>query len=151
MQRVVIIMCIILAAGLSGCSDSSQKPESAQTSQNAVAQPTAVQTGSFRSVSPQEAQQLINTRKDMILLDCRTPEELRNGSIEGFKLISFWAIMQNKIDLPKDKPILLVCAVGGRSYAAGRVLSSHGYKEVYNLNGGIAAWKNAGLPLKYQQ
>ena len=151
MQRVILIMCIILAAGLSGCSDSSQKSKSAQTSQNAIGQPIAVQAGSFRSVSPQEAQQLIKTRKDLILLDCRTPEELSSGSIEGFKLVSFWAIMQNKIDLPKDKPILLVCAVGGRSYAAGRVLSSHGYKEVYNLNGGIAAWKNAGLPLKYQQ
>ena len=53
------------------------------------------------------------------------------------------------ITLPKDKPLLLVCAVGGRSYAVAQVLQHQGYGELYNLNGGIAAWKEAGLPLQY--
>lgn len=150
MQRVILFIAIILVAGLSGCSDSPKTSKSTQSPQNATTQPAQIQTGGFRSVSPKEAQQLIETRKDLILLDCRTPQELSNGAIESSKLVPFWAIMQNKVDLPKNKPILLVCAVGGRSYAAGQILSRQGYQEVYNLSGGISAWKKEGLPLIYQ-
>jgi len=40
---------------------------------------------------------------------------------------------------------MLLCAVGGRSYIAGKVLISRGYREVYNLDGGIEAWRRAGF------
>ena len=50
--------------------------------------------------------------------------------------------------LPTGQPLLLICAVGGRSYAVGRYFSGKGYGEIYNLAGGISAWKAAGLPLQ---
>ena len=56
-----------------------------------------------------------------------------------------------KIPLPKEKPILLVCAVGGRSYFAGQILTKKGYKEVYNLSGGVKKWYQSGLPLTYDK
>ena len=104
---------------------------------------------SFQSISPQEATMLLKQRKEIVVLDVRTPEELREGKIENSTLVPIWSVFRNQLYLPKNTPIILVCAVGGRSYAAGRMLTQFGYEEVYNLSGGISAWKKAGLPLIY--
>jgi len=131
-----------------GCSgnDQGDKASTTQAKPNAAAQ----QKGSFISIPPQEAGKLINSRKDLLLIDVRNPQELREGSISGSSLVPFVAVMRGQHALPKDRPILLICAVGGRSYAAGQVLIRQGYKQLYNLSGGIDAWKKAGLPLTYQ-
>ena len=147
MHGIIAIINIFFIVLLSGCSDSNQPPKPANTAQTVIEQ--SAKAGSFKSIGPREAQQLIETRKDLLLLDCRTPQELRYGSIPGSQLVPFWAIMQNKLTLPKDKPIMLICAVGGRSYAAGQILKKQGYEEIYNLSGGITAWKKEGLPLNY--
>jgi len=106
-------------------------------------------TSGFKSISPAEAAKLIETRKDLLLIDVRSPEELKEGYIEGSVLVPFMDIAQGKRGLPKDRPILLICAIGGRSYTLGKVLEQNGWPEIYNLSGGISAWKSSGLPLKY--
>ena len=106
------------------------------------------QTPVFRSLSPQEAKSLIETRKDLVLVDVRSPQELYEGSIPGSQLMPFGELAQGRMTLPTGKPILLICAVGGRSYAVGQYFSGKGYGEIYNLAGGISAWKAAGLPRK---
>lgn len=106
------------------------------------------QAGIFRSLSPQEAKALIESRKDLALVDVRSPEELYEGSIAGSQLIPFTELAHGRKTLPAGKPILLICAVGGRSYAVGQYFSGKGYGEIYNLAGGISAWKAAGLPLQ---
>ncbi len=68
-------------------------------------------------------------------------------AIEGAQPIPMGRILLRHAVLPKDKPILLVCAVGGRSYGVGRYLAKQGYPEVYNLRGGIVAWEKEGLPV----
>jgi rhodanese-related sulfurtransferase len=101
----------------------------------------------FTSISPLEAKSLIETRTDLQLIDCRSPEEFRGGALPGSRLIPFWEFTKGNYDLPKDKPILLVCAVGGRSLAVGQLLATKGYREVYNLRGGLEAWGKQGVPL----
>ena len=103
----------------------------------------------FKTVTPQEAKNLIESRKDMLLIDVRGQDELSEGYIEGSTLMPLWAIIKGTQRPPQDKPILLVCAVGGRSLALGQLMSKNGWNEVYNLKGGISAWKEAELPLKY--
>lgn len=102
---------------------------------------------SFRTVTPSEAKSLIETRKDLLLVDVRSPEEFQGGSLPGATLIPFWDFAKGRFDLPKDKPILLICAVGGRSLACGQMLASKGYREVYNLKGGLDAWAEQRVPL----
>lgn len=102
----------------------------------------------FQSLSPQEAKALIEGRPDLALVDVREPQELYEGSIPGSQLVPFRDIAQGRLTLPKDRPLLLICAVGGRSYMVGQYFSRKGYPEIYNLSGGIAAWKQAGLPLE---
>ncbi len=101
----------------------------------------------FRTVTPLEAKTLIETRKDLVLVDVRSPEEFQGGSLPGATLIPFWDFAKGRYDLPKDKPILLICAVGGRSLACGQLLASQGYREVYNLKGGLDAWAEQRVPL----
>ncbi len=103
----------------------------------------------FKTVTPREAKNLIESRKDMLLIDVRGQDELSEGYIEGSTLMPLWAIIKGTQRPPQDKPILLICAVGGRSLALGQLMSKNGWNEVYNLKGGISAWKEAELPLKY--
>jgi rhodanese-related sulfurtransferase len=107
------------------------------------------QTPIFKTVSPQEAKNLIENRKELLLIDVRGQDELYEGYIEGSTLMPVWDIIKGTQRPPKDKPILLICAVGGRSLALGQLMSRNGWNEVYNLKGGISAWKEADLPLKY--
>ena len=102
---------------------------------------------SFRTITPLEAKSLIEARKDIVLVDVRSPEEFEGGTLPGATLIPFWDFAKGRFDLPKDKPILLVCAVGGRSLACGQILASKGYREVYNLKGGLDAWAEQRVPL----
>ena len=102
---------------------------------------------SFRTVTPLEAKALIEARRDLLLVDVRSPEEFQGGSLPGATLIPFWDFAKGRYDLPKDKPILLVCAVGGRSLACGQMLAAKGYREVYNLKGGLDAWVEQRVPL----
>jgi rhodanese-related sulfurtransferase len=101
----------------------------------------------FRSISPREALAMVQQRNDLLFLDVRTAQERAYASIAGSTLVNFWDIVRGQVVLPQDKPILLVCAVGGRSFAVGQILSRKGYPEVYNLEGGIEQWHKDGLPL----
>ena len=103
----------------------------------------------FKTLTPREAQSMIASRKDLLVVDLREPAELKEGYIEGSELIPVSALSRGTKSLPSDRPLLLVCAIGGRSYGVGRYFSLKGYPEIYSLEGGIANWKKAGLPLKY--
>ncbi|TFG37561.1 MAG: rhodanese-like domain-containing protein [Desulfobacterales bacterium] len=148
LSRLLLFPLLAIVFFIAGCSDENKEThQSASTQQKSLfdQEPAAP----FRSITVPEAKELIEKRPDIVILDIRTPQELREGAIEGSTLVPFWAIMQNKLKLPKETPILLVCAVGGRSFAADQMLVKYGYKEVYNVSGGLVAWKEAGLPVKY--
>jgi len=104
----------------------------------------------FKTVTPKEAVKLMETRKDLLILDIRGPEELREGWIEGSQLMPMTEILRGTMAPPKDRPILLVCAVGGRSLALGKAMITYGWPEVYNLKSGIEEWKRQGYPVRYQ-
>jgi rhodanese-related sulfurtransferase len=103
----------------------------------------------FKTVTPKEAQNLMKSRNDLLMIDVRGQDELNQGYIEGSTLMPLWAIIKGTQRPPQNKAILLICAVGGRSLALGKLMSKNGWDEVYNLKGGISAWKKARLPLKY--
>ncbi len=102
----------------------------------------------FRTLSPLEARDLIKTRKDLVLVDVRSPQELCEGSIAGSQLMPLGELARGRMSLPTGHPLLLICAIGGRSFAVGKYFSGKGYGEIYSLAGGISAWKAAGLPLQ---
>ena len=80
------------------------------------------------------------------LLDVRTPEEYSSGHIGDAKNVNWngnnFAADASKYD--KSKPIFVYCKVGGRSAQAADKLAELGFKEIYNLDGGIMKWNATG-------
>jgi rhodanese-related sulfurtransferase len=75
-----------------------------------------------------------------VLLDVRQPKEYEQEHIPGAKLIPLPELNDSLGKLDPEKPTIVHCAIGGRSRVAAQLLSGQGFKEVYNLKGGIKAW-----------
>jgi rhodanese-related sulfurtransferase len=80
------------------------------------------------------------------LVDVRTPQEWSTGHIPGAMHLDWFDddFKARVSQLNKDKPVRLYCAGGGRSEEARQMLREMGFTDVYDLDGGIAAWKKAG-------
>ena len=78
--------------------------------------------------------------KGAFILDARTEEEFDLGAIDGAVNIPHTLIRSRLSEIPKDRPIIVYCAMGVRGYLSERMLEQHGYKEVYNLTGGYKTW-----------
>ena len=78
---------------------------------------------------------------DYTLLDVRQPGEYEEAHLPGAKLIPVPQLSDRLDEIDTGKPVVVYCAVGGRSRAAAQLLAGKGYAEVYNLKGGIKAWE----------
>jgi rhodanese-related sulfurtransferase len=89
------------------------------------------------------------TEAGVITLDVRTPGEFNEGHIEGALLVDFESgNFENEIAaLDKTKTYAVYCRSGSRSGQAVKIMSDAGFTNIYNLNGGVIDWANAGLPL----
>lgn len=76
---------------------------------------------------------------EAVLLDVREASELQRASVAGALHIPMRQVPARAAELPKDKPILVLCHHGGRSQAVADWLAPHGY-DVQNVAGGIDAW-----------
>lgn len=95
------------------------------------------------SMDAEQARAFMNERKEgtYTLLDVRQPGEYEKEHIPGATLVPLAGLPQSYDKLDRDKPVIVYCAIGGRSRVAAQMLSGEGFKEVYNLSGGIAAWE----------
>lgn len=75
------------------------------------------------------------------LLDVRQPKEYEEGHLAGAKLIPLKELPGRLDELEKEKPVIVYCAVGGRSKAAAQLLAGKDFASVYNMAGGIKAWQ----------
>jgi len=83
-----------------------------------------------------------------IILDSREKEEYEVSHIHEAKWIGYENFNMDKMaNIPKDQPIVVYCSVGVRSQRIGIQLKEAGYKDVYNLYGGIFHWVNEGEPV----
>jgi rhodanese-related sulfurtransferase len=78
-----------------------------------------------------------------MLIDVRTAEEFELGSIDGAVNIPLDEIREHLAEIPKDKKLVVFCGVGLRAHVACRILVGNGYKEVYNLSGGLKTYETA--------
>lgn len=92
---------------------------------------------------------LMTDKPDHLLIDVRSPEETARGILPQAQEVNFYdADFRSRIStLPKDKPVFVYCRSGNRSGQAMAQLKDMGFREVYNLQGGIGAWRAAGLPV----
>ncbi|MCI1720041.1 MAG: FAD-dependent oxidoreductase [Bacteroidales bacterium] len=85
--------------------------------------------------------------KDAVCVDVRTPVEYGLGTIPGFKNVPVDELRSRMSELPKDKMIVVTCAVGLRGYLAYRILTQNGFTNVKNLSGGYKTWEAATEPV----
>jgi len=87
--------------------------------------------------------------KSVVLLDVRTPAEFASGHISGATNIDFESgNFENEIaTLDKSKSYAVYCRSGNRSGQATALMAKDGFKSIFNLDGGIINWQNAGNSL----
>ena len=102
----------------------------------------------FATTSPTEAVKMIN-RDDAVVLDVREDSEYQDGHIINAVHVPLSRLNDNisELEKHKDKPIIAACRSGHRSGQACSTLKKAGFENVYNLSGGVMAWKSANLPL----
>ena len=102
-----------------------------------------------RQASPMQATQMMNRGKGTAVVDVRTADEFAAGHLRDAKNIPL-ADLGNRVgelDKAKVKTVIVVCQSGARANKAARQLKAAGFEDIYSLEGGIAAWTAAGLPL----
>jgi rhodanese-related sulfurtransferase len=83
---------------------------------------------------------------DITLVDCREPYEWKAGHVEGAVFIPLNQIMAGAgSDIARDRPVAVICRSGNRSELATMMFQARGF-EAYNVEGGMEAWAEAGLP-----
>ena len=100
-----------------------------------------------------EAAELLKADPDVIALDVRTRREHESGHINGAAQINYFSpnFKARLSELDGEGAYLVYCTSGGRSSRAVRLLKDQGTETIYHLDGGIKAWKKAGLPIATEE
>ena len=99
------------------------------------------------AVSPTDAVRLMND--GAVLVDVRSSNQFKDGHINGARNVPGDQISAGAASLEKfkDKTLIVCCDSGTTSGAAARKLTELGFKQVYNLRGGLGAWRQDNLPV----
>lgn len=100
------------------------------------------------TVDPTTAKQWLD-KQEAIIIDVREPEEYAAMHIPGATLIPLGTIQNQNLPPLANKKLVIHCQSGKRSsMACEKLLANDPHIALYNLEGGILGWKNAGLPTK---
>ncbi|MEM7037135.1 MAG: rhodanese-like domain-containing protein [Bacteroidota bacterium] len=144
------LLMIALMCGMVACSSAEEsKPKDTPTAQTPPPEPEK-EKGKIKDINIETFVEVMNSTKDLQILDVRRPDEVAEGVIEG-------AIHLNVLEddfgkkanatLKKDQPIAVICKSGGRSVRASNTLLGFGFTQIYNIIDGMDGWKEAGKPL----
>jgi len=99
---------------------------------------------SYVNVNVSEAKQMIESNPNLVILDVRTQTEYDEGHIENAVLIPVSELEGRLDELDSEKDTLVYCRSGVRSATASQILVDNGFISVYNMLGGMLAWRDAG-------
>ena len=132
---------------LMACGQATTSHQSEPTADGAVEASSPI----LKDVSNDEFAALMASKEGALLLDVRTPEEWNEGHLAGAAHADYWgdeAAFEAAMNaIPRDRPVLVYCAGGGRSGLTAKELIEAGHQEVYNLEDGLSGWKGQGLPV----
>jgi rhodanese-related sulfurtransferase len=130
-QIYLIVITVLFLSIFSGCIDSTKPPENAL----------------YTDITVKQAKEMIDLG-NVFILDVRTQDEYDAGHIRNSTRIPVQDIpgleLNNSLnELPRNKKILVYCRTDRRSTLASEILVNNGFREVYNMKGGITEWINA--------
>lgn len=105
----------------------------------------AERPASVRDVDVRDAHGAVE--RGAFLLDVRSDAEFASGHAPAAVLIPLGSLAARTSELPRDRPICVICHAGGRSAMAAQQLVDSGFGDVRNVRGGMTAWSEAGLPV----
>jgi phage shock protein E len=108
------------------------------------------QAGGIPSVTVREAADQASNGRGLVV-DVRERDEFASERVDGAVLVPLSEFVTGHASLPKDRPLLVMCAAGSRSQSATMYLLQNGWTDVHNVTGGIIAWRAAGLPVRTGQ
>ncbi|NIN93489.1 MAG: rhodanese-like domain-containing protein [Anaerolineae bacterium] len=147
MRAIVLALMAVIVLVVAACGTGAQGIEPSPATQAMQTQRVPVEGGgSYTDVNAAGLASMLEN-KDFLLINVHIPYE---GEIEGTDLLVPYNDIQRNLDkFPADKTAKLVvyCRSGGMSTIAARTLVELGYTDVWNLDGGMIAWKDAGYTL----
>lgn len=129
LASAALIALLFFNISLAGCKTQETKP------------------ASITNVTADEVYKMLSSNKDYFILDVRSKEEFDSGHIEGAYLLPVSELENRLAELPQDKPIIVYCRSGSRSTSAANILLEKGFKEIFNMTGGITEWQSKGFPV----
>lgn len=107
-------------------------------------------SGEVKTINADSFEGKMKELKTYQLIDVRTPEEYAEGHLAGsVNLSANDASFEQAIEkLDKNTPVLVYCLSGGRSASAAKTMQGKGFKTIFNMEGGIMAWRKAHKPLE---
>jgi len=106
-------------------------------------------TKGYQNVTVEQAKELISNTTGLVILDVRTLDEFNSGHIAGAICIPVTTLQGNISKLDPQSYILVTCGTGTRSAQASTILANNGFHHLYNMLGGLTAWKAANYPVVY--
>lgn len=91
-------------------------------------------------ITPTELKQRLDNGEDILVIDVRERWELAITSLPFAHQIRMVEILRHVKDIPKDRPVVIMCRSGSRSVRTVEMLQLHGFSNLLNLEGGILAW-----------
>ncbi len=141
MRSSHVLLGVLTLFSLSGCRKAEGSAGASASTTQEPSQAVRLAAPEFRKLAEQVGGSY---------LDVRTPGEVARGYLPNASVIDFHdPKFRQKVELlPKDKPIFVYCASGNRSGAAAQMMVQMGFKQVYDLQGGIGTWASAGYPIE---
>ena len=101
-----------------------------------------------RNLAPAKLRSFLGQDEHLQLVDVREHAEFNNGYIPGARLLPLGELRRRAAELDRSRPVVCVCRSGKRSAQAVEKLEALGFNRVHQLEGGLMAWEQAGLPLE---
>lgn len=149
MSNAAAVVGLMAVVGVSGCEkNAAAEPDFRPTAGVAGSTGTAKAAG-VQHLGAAEWKAALDQKKGL-LVDVRTAGEYGRAHLAGSSLvdISDPKFVQKLDKMQKSRPVFVYCATGARSAAAAKQMARMGFAEVYNMQGGIMTWLQAGLPVE---
>ncbi len=149
-MRVFNLLILLVAIVLMSCkSTTEQQSTTSEVTQEVAIINEAVKTKVFaEKLAAMEG----TANVDYYLIDVRTPEEYAEGHLANAKNIDFYedGFKDEMATLDADKTMFIYCRSGGRSGKTANMLEGLGFKEVYDLAGGVIGWEKNEMPFEVE-
>jgi rhodanese-related sulfurtransferase len=109
--------------------------------------PSSISINGFKNITVIELKTMMK-QGDLLLLDVRTDAEVARGKIPQGDSLPLHLLPLRLNEMDKSATTVFYCQMGGRSAQAAAFAAANGFTDVYNLQGGISAWAQAGQPIE---